>query len=745
MAIVYVAYDGKWENNAYVDHKLKVLMVSMDKTCLQLQMQIAKSIGIEEEASKIRMLYNANLGTSKGVEIENDSDVEMYLYLVKNEEEYKKCPIIVEIEETTIQYSEDSKDSVVALYVEEEQILTTTLVQKTKKRRFQEVEETETSSSSSSVWESLKREKENMEIITKGTSIEDLKENLSFESKEDLKEVLSMIAIKKKFQYRVPKSDKKRFMARCIDEKCEWYLSVRVYKNTTMYKVCTYKNVHTCSLEFSNPDHRQASSHLISKYIQNMLGDPKVEYKTNQVISDVKRVLGVTVNYQKAWRAMQNARDEVLGPASDSYGLLPSYCHVLKKNNPGSVTKIMKDSQNRFKFLFVAYGVSIEGWKHCRPVIVVDGTFLKAKHGGILFVACAKDGNNGIFPLAFGVGESENNEAWEWFFTSLKEAIGGREELCIVSDRHLSIANAIKKVYPEAHHGICMHHLKENLIKRYMVAGLHDLFFKAARAYRHLEFEKYMSEMSSLNPKIKDYLLEIGPGRWARCLYPRRRYNIQTSNIAESINSAVKEAREQPILKILDELRKTFQNWFLERSKLAASTFYPVTTWAHKEMRDKLEKANCMEVEQLQTNTFNVKYNQKTFFVDLEKRTCTCRQFDLDEIPCSHAIAGIDKLYRNKYEYCSKWYDIMMYKNTYNGSLNPVGDKEDWNIPEDIKQEILLPPIYKPAAGRRKKQRYKSATETFKMSTKCGRCRRTGHNRKTCKFSPAFASLFKEA
>ncbi|KAL5549222.1 hypothetical protein UlMin_004453 [Ulmus minor] len=171
-----------------------------------------------------------------------------------------------------------------------------------------------------------------------------------------------------------------------------------------------------------------------------------------------------------------------------------------------------------------------------------------------------------------------------------------------------------------------------------MVAGLHHLFFKAARAYHHLEFEKYMSEMSSLNPKIKDYLLEIGLGR----------YNIQTSNIAESINST--------------------------------------------------------------TNTFNVKYNQKTFFVDLEKRTCTCRQFDLDEIPCSHAITGIDKLYQNKYEYCSKWYDIMMYKNTYNGSLSPIGDKEDWNIPEDIKQEILLPPIYKPAAGRRKKQRYKSAT-----------------------------------
>ena len=98
-----------------------------------------------------------------------------------------------------------------------------------------------------------------------------------------------------------------------------------MYKNTTMYKVCTYKNVYTCSLEFINPDHRQALSHIISKYIQNKLRDPKVEYKTNQVISDVKKLLGVTVNYQKAWRAMQNARDEVLGPPSNSYKVLPSY------------------------------------------------------------------------------------------------------------------------------------------------------------------------------------------------------------------------------------------------------------------------------------------------------------------------------------------------------------------------------------------------------------------------------------
>ena len=42
-------------------------MVSTDTTCLALKMQIAKAIGIEEETSKIQMLYCLNVKTSKGL------------------------------------------------------------------------------------------------------------------------------------------------------------------------------------------------------------------------------------------------------------------------------------------------------------------------------------------------------------------------------------------------------------------------------------------------------------------------------------------------------------------------------------------------------------------------------------------------------------------------------------------------------------------------------------------------------
>ena len=58
---------------------------------------------------------------------------------------------------------------------------------------------------------------------------------------------------------------------------------------------------------------------------------------------------------------------------------------------------------------------------------MVDGTFMKSSYGGTLFTASTMDASNNIFPLAFGVGDSENDEAWQWFFTKLRESYGARE------------------------------------------------------------------------------------------------------------------------------------------------------------------------------------------------------------------------------------------------------------------------------------------------------------------------------
>ena len=75
----------------------------------------------------------------------------------------------------------------------------------------------------------------------------------------------------------------------------------------------------------------------------------------------------------------------------------------------------------QFKYAFIAFGASIKGYRYMQKVIVIGGTSLKGRYGVFLLSACPQDGNFQIFPLAFGVVDSENDDACEWFLTQIQD------------------------------------------------------------------------------------------------------------------------------------------------------------------------------------------------------------------------------------------------------------------------------------------------------------------------------------
>ena len=144
-----------------------------------------------------------------------------------------------------------------------------------------------------------------------------------------------------------------------------------------------------------------------------------------------------------------------------------------------------------------------------RKVIVIDGNHFYGKYGGVLLSAVAQDTKNHIFSIAFCVVDKENDASWTFFFQKLKSIIEDEPDLCVISDRHISIANTFSHVYNRAHHGLCMRHLAENLCINQHYGEYLYLFYATVKAYFFDEFSDNFVELKIKCPKAAHVLKNV--------------------------------------------------------------------------------------------------------------------------------------------------------------------------------------------------------------------------------------------
>ena len=122
-------------------------------------------------------------------------------------------------------------------------------------------------------------------------------------------------------------------------------------------------------------------------------------------------------------------------------GHKPSYYKVwdAKQKMIEKIFRNWEESYQRLQKLLMSY-VDQD------PIISVDGTYLYGKYQGKLLVIMATDANNKVFSLAFAIVDCESGSSWRWFLQCLGDTIGNvipDEGICIISNRHLGIKNAI--------------------------------------------------------------------------------------------------------------------------------------------------------------------------------------------------------------------------------------------------------------------------------------------------------------
>ncbi|XP_062088805.1 uncharacterized protein LOC133795368 [Humulus lupulus] len=565
--------------------------------------------------------------------------------------------------------------------------------------------------------------------------IKNIKTGHVFQDKQSMITSMSLWSIRSNYQHRVKRASNRDYVLVCLDEECKWYFRSSKLRQTGLYKVRKFDRQHTCSLNKLVANHPQAKSKVVSECIKRRLLDPKTKYNPRDIMNTMIDEYSVSISYQKAWRAKEKARETILGCPQNSYRFLPGFLFNLQKSTK---TDLVVDENNRFKYLLFAIGASIKGWAHCTPIIVVDGTFLKASYGGTLLTASAQNANRKIHPLAFGIVDSENDTSWEWFMNKVKEAYGERNGQCIISDRHESIKKVIDNVYDGTTHGVCTYHLLKNIKKNFKKGGddLKTAFNGACRAYNKNEFQKYMLDLDGIDDRIRNYLTnEVGLEKCTRLYSNNNRYSTMTSNIAESINLAIKEVRELPVTPLVEALRSLVQEWYLKNKNIAAFTFTRLPTTPDLMIRKRRDDCAQYKVESSNQFVFTVYDEETPYIVNMEKKTCTCKRFEYDERPCSHAMAVIIKKNLNCYDYVSYYYTKEAYMATYEDSVMPLGDQHSWEIPVELTQHEVLPPLTKRPARRPKQTRYRAFSE-YKVQNLCGRCGGKGHNRRTCKNEP---------
>ena len=130
--------------------------------------------------------------------------------------------------------------------------------------------------------------------------------------------------------------------------------------------------------------------------------------RSHDIINELRNSYSVNLSYKKAWRSKEAALKSLMGSDEESHAMLPSCPYMLENCNLDSIISLEMEKDDRFFHIFFCLAAFIQGWTHCRPVLIVDETFLKVKYCETLLTTCGIDAGEKVFPLAFAVVESDN-------------------------------------------------------------------------------------------------------------------------------------------------------------------------------------------------------------------------------------------------------------------------------------------------------------------------------------------------
>ncbi|XP_061999021.1 uncharacterized protein LOC133716327 [Rosa rugosa] len=490
----------------------------------------------------------------------------------------------------------------------------------------------------------------------------------------EFRDKLCKFAVEKWFEFNYVKNDRCRVSATCAkkdSDGCEWYVYASSNKASGYFHIIKLVNNHSCVGVVRYQNHKRLGSKVISTIMADKVrSDPLI--KPKDIVKHFKHDYGFDIPYHMAYRGKEAANKMLHGSEAFGYSLLPWYINTLKRTNPGSYC-ILDSLDNRFRRLFISYGACINGFKYCRPMLFLDGTFIKNKYKGMLLGACAKTGNKDVFPFSFAIVDAESKENWRWFLEHLTIILARLPDYCI-HDRPQSW-------YPSSYGST----FKEHIVR---------LFTQAAYARTLDIFNEKLEEFRKKSRgQGQSFLSNLPPENYAIACFPAKRYGEMSNSLAVSFNNMVKDERCMPLPQLLEGIRVRVMEMFCER-KVYSSTWRSVLCpKLEKKLSKRIETGRNWRVSQSTNDIFEVCTEDSTVMMNLVERECSCA-----------------------------WWQFRCF---------PFPDLDKPN-PSSFGDSALQPPKTRKPPGRPWTRRIKSFGEESRP-VRCTRCDQLGHhNRRSC-------------
>lgn len=157
------------------------------------------------------------------------------------------------------------------------------------------------------------------------------------------------------------------------------------------------------------------------------------------------------------------------------------------------------------------------------------------------------------------------------------------------------------------------------------------------------------------------------------------------NNVCEVFNSKIVEGRDRPIISCLEYIREYLMKKIVTVQKHIARSEGLLTPTAQSLMdKVKEDASKCRSIF-----NGNDKYQVSTefgeqFVVDLTKKVCSCRRWELTGIPCKHVVAALwDKAsYGEKVPMCEEMvhpcYRLETWKSMYKCTIEPINGPDMW-------------------------------------------------------------------